>query len=112
MKVYVDELPESCCNCPCLNSDCDYGCSCNLNTFLEEEHFDIDKKHPSCTLQSLTDYTNQVRKEVVEDIREKVLKHFEVKSVEEYDKLSLLDALFTADVVFEILDQIQGETKC
>lgn len=48
------------------------------------------------------------RKKVVQEIKEQILKHFKVKSEKEYEEaLSLLDALFTADVVFEILDQIE-----
>ena len=61
-------------------------------------------------IQSLADYTKQVRKEVAEEIKKKVLEYFNVKNEEEYENsLSLLDALFTADVVFEILDKIGGE---
>lgn len=106
MKVYVDELPESCCNCPCLNSDCDYGCSCNLNAFLEEEHFDIDKKPDNCPLQSLTDYTKQVRKEVCEEIRKEFL----------YASGTTIilanNGCIGSRTLEKFLDQIQGETKC
>lgn len=63
-------------------------------------------------IQPLADYTKQVRKEVCEDIKKKVLEYFNVKNEEEYENsLSLLDALFTADVVFEILEKI-GEKEC
>ncbi len=101
MKVYVDELPKDCIGCPC---ESEYYCN------LLNEYVDCCKWgeiHKNCPLQSLTDYTKQVRKEEYEEVKEKVLKHFNVKSEEEYEKsLSLLDSLFTADVVFEILDQI------
>jgi hypothetical protein len=30
MSVIFDELGYSCENCPCINSDCDYGYTCNL----------------------------------------------------------------------------------
>ena len=33
MKVYVDELPEGCCECPCCNHDVYYGSCCNLGAY-------------------------------------------------------------------------------
>ena len=110
MKVYVSELPKSCEKCKFYEYEIEHNGEWGI-----EKHRHICKINGSliqgiCPLQSLSDYTKQVRKEVCESIKEQVLKHFNVKSEEEYEKsLSLLDALFTADVVFEILDQIQGE---
>lgn len=50
---------------------------------------------------------------MVKEIRTQLYKHFNVNSFEEYEKLSLFDALFTLDVVTEILDQVEkGENKC
>ena len=47
--------------------------------------------------------------EIVEKIKEQIFNHFNVKNIEEYERLSLLDALFTADAVAEILDTILKE---
>ena len=47
--------------------------------------------------------------EIVEKIKEQIFNHFNVKNIEEYERLSLLNALFTADVVAEILDTILKE---
>ena len=54
--------------------------------------------------------------EIVEKIKEQIFNHFNVKNIEEYDKnieeyerLSLPNALFTADAVAEILDTILKE---
>ena len=68
MKVYVDELPE-CCN------DCEFGyfydCQyCSLRPDLAREDIWVEKEK-YCPLQSLADYTKQVRKEVVDIIEEK-----------------------------------------
>ena len=52
MKVYVDELPKSCLECECENCEHQY-----IECF-------IDERHPNCPLQTLADYTKQVRKEV------------------------------------------------
>ena len=47
--------------------------------------------------------------EIVEKIKEQIFNHFNVKNIEEYERLSLLNALFTADAVAEILDDILKE---
>ena len=113
MKIYVDKLPKCCEECPICRSgklklqrkgryieaeQCVFG---------QYKYQTIDDEIDTCPLQSITDYTNQVRREVCEEVKEKVLKHFNIKSEEEYEKLPLIDSLFTADVVFEILDQIE-----
>ena len=41
--------------------------------------------------------------------KEQIFNHFNVKNIEEYERLSLLNALFTADAVAEILDTILKE---
>lgn len=60
MKVYVDsELPKQCHNCRFRHKDL---CCITNDYFLNKD----------CPLQSLTDYTKQVRKEVCEEIKEKL----------------------------------------
>ena len=62
MKVYVEKLPKDCIGCPC---ESEYYCN------LLNEDVGCCKWgeiHKNCPLQSLTDYTKQVRKEVCEKI--------------------------------------------
>ena len=47
--------------------------------------------------------------EIVEKIRKQIFNHFNVKNMEEYENLSLIDSLFTADAVIEMLDTILKE---
>ena len=47
--------------------------------------------------------------EIVEKIKEQIFNHFNVKNIEEYERLSLPNALFTADAVIEMLDTILKE---
>ena len=47
--------------------------------------------------------------EIVEKIRKQIFNHFNVKNIEEYERLPLLNALFTADAAIEILDAILKE---
>lgn len=74
MKVYVDELPKSCRDCPCSIYDELDCCWCKaINgelTYITDNDFE-SKRLNSCPLQSLTDYTKQVRKEVFADLKEK-----------------------------------------
>lgn len=97
MKVYVSELPNSCCKCPCESE-----CWCNLMGYVLDSEDVYEKRPKQCPLQSLSDYTKQVRKEVVQEIRGKMT-YWEdclTKEVTEY----VIDK--------ETLDKIeQGETK-
>lgn len=88
MKVYVDELPKDCIDCPC---ESEYYCN-----LLNEDVgcCEWGEIHKNCPLQSLADYTKQVRKEVCEEIRK-----------------TLFEYLLAYDVITDKLDQIQGETK-
>ena len=45
-------------------------------------------------------------KKIMEDIKLQLFNHFKVKNIEEYEKLPLIDSLFTADTVIEILATI------
>lgn len=68
MKVYVDELPKDCIGCPC---ESEYYCN------LLKEDIGCCKWgeiHKNCPLQSISDHDKQVRKEVVEEIKERLKK--------------------------------------
>lgn len=89
MKVYVEEknMPKSCLECDYENCEHQY-----IECFLDE-------RHPNCPLQSLTDYTKQVRKEVIEKVckvLEQAIPH---------------DLCWSWAVIKKELDQIQGEKK-
>ena len=47
--------------------------------------------------------------EIVDKIRKQIFNHFNVKNMEEYESLSMLDSLFTADAVTDMLDDILKE---
>ena len=99
MKVYVEKLPKEC-----------YCCVFNIEDVGGIGGYCIfggGKK--DCPLIPLADYTKQVRKEVCEKIKKQIFNHFNVKNMEEYENLSLIDSLFTADAVIEMLDTILKE---
>ena len=67
MKVYVDELPKDCIGCPC---ESEYYC----NLLNEDIGFlKWGEVHQNCPLQSISDYTKQVRKEICNKIRENAI---------------------------------------
>ena len=63
MKIYVDELPKDCIDCPC---ESEYYCN-----LLNEDIgcCEWGEIHKNCPLQSLADYTKQVRKKEREKIK-------------------------------------------
>lgn len=56
--------------------------------------------------EQLKQELHDLPEKIVEDIKQQIFNNFKVKNIEEYEKLSLIDALFTADTVIEILDTI------
>ena len=56
--------------------------------------------------QQLKQQLHDLPKKIVEEIKLQLFNHFKVKNIEEYEKLPLIDSLFTADTVIEILDTI------
>ena len=110
MKVYVDELPECCNECPCCNNDVDYGSCCNLGAYEYEDYYQTIYKHPRCPLQSLADHDKQVRKQVCDEIGRKITmiakRHpnhnigFDCEDIQ----ISCLE-------ITSVLDQIQGENN-
>lgn len=73
MKVYVDELPKGCSACEHCYHECNniYHCAIQ-NKHMEFFNDDYFKREKDCPLQSLTDYTKQVRKEVCEEFKENI----------------------------------------
>lgn len=86
MKIYVDELPKNCKECPCMNDDLELGNHCNmicekdLKLFLDWD--DCQRfRNKDCPLETSQSLKQQVRKEVVEEIRERLKKaNFEIMS--------------------------------
>ena len=116
MKVYVSEFPKDCIECPfCQDIKVNAGmdrllfCKANKGKAIKNIEKSFDKCIVKNEFQSLTDYTKQVRKEVCEKNKKQIFNHFNVKNMEEYENLSLIDGLFTADVVIDMLDTILKE---
>lgn len=96
MKVYVDELPKDCIDCPC---ESEYYCN-----LLNEDVGCLEwgEIHKGCPLKTLTDYTKQVRKEACEEIRSRFLATCQIEK-------GCDTASFSLEVLNRILDQIQDK---
>ena len=78
------------------------------DTYAGKEVGEIERKYDE-KIDTLEQQLKSQPAEIVEKIKEQIFNHFSVKNIEEYERLSLLNALFTADVVAEILDTILKE---
>ena len=116
MKVYVDKLPKDCIDCPfCQDIKVNAGmdrllfCKANKGKAIKNIEKSFDKCIVKNEFQSLTDYTKQVRKEVVEEIREKFnteVRHHFCPNPSSVDFITL-----SISEVEEFLDQVKGENN-
>ena len=74
MEYFVDEMPRDCASCKHYHMNCADGYSCSKLRKEIHPNFSegIGYRHQDCPLQSLSDYTKQVRKEVVEDFYDEI----------------------------------------
>ena len=106
MKIYVDESPKDCIECPC---ETEYYCN-----LLNEDvgYLKWGEIHKDCPLQSIADHDKQVRKEVCEEIKQKI------KTLIESKDFKLCNHEYANGYCYglqydlaKIIDQIQGEIK-
>lgn len=77
-------------------------------TYTGKEVGEIERKYDE-KIDALEQQLKYQPAEIVEKIKEQIFNHFNVKNIEEYERLPLLNALFAADPVIEILDAILKE---
>lgn len=77
-------------------------------TYTGKEVGEIERKYDE-KIDTLEQKLKSQPAEIMEKIKEQIFNHFNVKNIEEYERLSLPNALFTADAVDEILDTILKE---
>ena len=98
MRIFVDELPKDCIDCPC---ESEYYCN-----LLNEDVGCLEwgEIHKGCPLQSLADYTKQVRKEMCEEIRSRFLATCQIEK-------GCDTASFSLEVLNRILYQLQEDKQ-
>lgn len=99
MKIYVSELPKDCIDCPC---ECEYYCN-----LLNEDVgcCKYGEIHKDCSLQSLADYTKQVREEVVDEIKAELNKQ---TLVMKSDFCPQEEEAIPWEDIIEVLKQVKG----
>ena len=85
-----------------------------LEKQLEEKNADIialdtDNYSFKQQIDNLRQQLKTQPAEIVEKIKKQIFNHFNVKNMEQYENLSLIDSLFTADAVTDMLDDILKE---
>ena len=112
MEYFVDEMPRDCAGCKYYHMNCADGYSCSKLRKEIHPNFSegIGYRHQDCPLQSLADYTKQVRKEVVQEITQEVKKLIDSKDFKlcnhEYANGYCFGLQYD---LAKILDQLQGE---
>ena len=115
MKIYVDELPKNCEECPLHRSGClkfKKGAryidaeTCVLGNFYKFQ--EIDDEIDTCPLQTTQSLKQQVREEVVEEIKAELNKQ---KLVMKSDFSPREEEAIPWQDIVAILDQVKGETK-
>ena len=105
MEYFVDEMPRDCASCKHYHMNCADGYSCSKLRKEIHPNFSegIGYRHQDCPLQSLSDYTKQVRKEVVEGIKER-LKKANLEIMSPIDLYS-----YTDNFLYQVEKEIKGE---
>lgn len=105
MEYFVDEMPRDCASCKHYHMNCADGYSCSKLRKEIHPNFSegIGYRHQDCPLQSLSDHDNQVRKEVVEDIKER-LKKANLEIMSPIDLYS-----YTDNFLYQVEKEIKGE---
>lgn len=132
MKVYVDELPKSCEKCKFYEYEIEHNGEWGFETHRRMCKINGSLIQGICPLQSLADYTKQVRKEVLDQVYKvfttesmwKELKDWWLQSgtcqelkdclnaiVEETSVENIVKRFGHDSKLYQLLDQIQGKTN-
>ena len=115
MEYFVDEMPRDCASCKHYHMNCADGYSCSKLKKEIHPNFSegIGYRHQDCPLQSLTDYTKQVRKEVCEEIRKWCNRNFnwvgDGTGYDGQDYNETIGSNNTINKLRELLDQLQDK---
>lgn len=97
-KIYINNLPKNCWECPCFKNDLEFSCGLSDGT---QDYFKDEIDGENCPLKSIKNHDRELVKEVCEKIRKDLSSKFiYFEGKKEFYKIS---------DVFEILDQIQKE---
>lgn len=103
MKIYVDgELPKECFDCPCFRNDIEI--CCGLDDGTKDYHKFVEDS--TCPLETTQSLKQQVREEVVEEIKAELNKQ---KLVMKSDFRPREEEAIPWEDIVAILYQVKGE---
>lgn len=97
MKIYVDELPEQCFDCPCFRDDIEM--CCGLDDGTKDYHNFVEDSN--CPLETIQSIRQKVRKEIIKEIRQLIEKEKQDNDL----------AWLGFKKLNRILDQVKGENN-
>lgn len=110
MKMYVDELPKKCADCPFYKLDT-YVDVYGYQTNSHECVLDGSMLTNSCPLQSLADHTKQVRKEVLGELMNMLGDRAELIQTAKNESTFMFDTYDLSMCVEEILGEEVKENE-
>lgn len=117
MKIYVDKFPKNCKKCGfCCKGDVGYWCQAFVDyyTYIGDKTLKT-KRLNSCPLETTQSLKQQVRAEVVEEIKEKIknIKENILAYYGEYGLINDMDygQIYELNKLLRILDQVKGENN-
>ena len=102
MKIHVDELPKECFDCPCFRDDIEI--CCGLDDGTKDYHKFVEDS--TCPLETTQSLKQQVREEVVDEIKKRLAK--QRTKMQDDIHCYLQSAVHWQDIV-AILDQVKGD---
>lgn len=105
-KVYVDELPKNCYECPCFKNDLELPCGLSDGT---EDYFKDEIDGGCCPLQSLKTHDRELVEKVCEKIKKKARWLWYFVYAEQKDYFKGNRYVLSEKDLNEIFDQIQKE---
>lgn len=102
MKIYLDELPKECFDCPCFKDDIEI--CCGLDDGIKDYHNFVEDS--SCPLETTQSLKQQVREEVVEEIKKRLAKQ---RTKMQDDIHCYPQTVVCWQDIVAILDQVKGE---
>ena len=102
MKIYVDELPKECFDCPCFRNDIEM--CCGLDDGTKDYHKFVEDR--TCPLETTQSLKQQVIEEVAEEIKKQLAK--QRTKMQNYTHCYPQTVICWQDIV-AILDQVKGD---
>lgn len=104
MKVYVEELPKDCFECPCFKDDIEFSCGLDGLDDDFKGYFKDEINGEKCPLQTI----KQLKQSIIEDIKHRLA---EQRTKMRDDNHCYLQTVVSWQDIVAILGQVEGENN-